>query len=256
MKYNIVSFNVSKNKRLMDLAFDYLSKTTDTILFLQETNGCKAPSNSVYYTPNASNPTAGMMIVMSANLGANPTNILPNSITKCTSHSLMLPIGDCCLVNVHMPPRSTKENRDFYYLRIVDKIKEKIKSISPQKKIVIGGDFNENPFDRMMSVNEAWSAKRSMIEASATKGHIMSFYNPFWNYLKRPEKRTISGTILASGAYPMDMSLFDQFIVSEKIGNGGIMSFGIIENMCGLSIAQLNQSISGSHWPVHLTIEI
>ncbi len=252
MKYNIVSFNITKEQNLMNLAFGYLSKTNNTILFLQETNGCTIPPGSIYFTPNATSPTAGMLIVMSANLGCGSTNILPNSIIKCTSHSLILPIGDLYLVNVHMPPRSTKENRDFYYLRIVKEIKTKIKKISSRKKVIVGGDFNENPFDRLMSVNEAWCAKRSLTEV--TRG--MSFYNPFWNYLKRPDRRIISGTISASGAYPMDMSLFDQFIVSKEIGKGGIKSFGIIEKMCGKSFEQINQGHSGFHWPVYLSFEI
>lgn len=255
MKYNIVSFNVSKNKNLMNLSFDYLSKTTNTILFLQETNGCKAPSHATYYTPQVLNPMDGMQIVMSANLGSSPTNILPNSIIKCTRHALILPIGDSCLVNVHMPPRSTKENRDFYYLHTIDKIKKTIKSLS-LKKVVIGGDFNENPFDRLMSVNETWSAKRSWIESLVSKRRSMSFYNPFWNYLKRPEKRKISGTITASSSYPMDMSLFDQFIISENVGSCAIKSFGILENLCNKNIEQLNFGHNGFHWPVYLTIEL
>lgn len=252
-KYNLVSFNISKNQELMNLSFDYLRNKKNTILFLQETDECKIPSDAVYYSPNATSPIAGMQIVASEDLGVSGC-ILPDSIIKCTNSALILPIGDVCLVNVHMPPRSARDNRDFYYLRVIDSIKEKIRSLS-SRKIVIGGDFNENPFDRMMALNETWCAKRSLLEESASNGHIMSFYNPFWNYLKRPKRRKISGTIIAGGSYPMDMAIFDQFIVSTNVGLKDIKSFGILEKMCNVVLEQKNLGHNGFHWPVYLTIE-
>lgn len=254
MKYNIVSFNISKNQELMNLSFDYLKKKKNTILFLQETDECKIPFDATYYSPNKISPVEGMQIAMSEDFGALDSS-LRDSIIKCTNRALILPIGDICLVNVHMPPRSARDNRDFHYLRVIDSIKEKIRSV-PAKKIVIGGDFNENPFDRMMALNETWCAKRSLSEMSTSKGHIMSFYNPFWNYLKRPKRRIVSGTIVAGGSYPMDMAIFDQFIVSENVDLSSIKSFGILEKMCNVVFQQKNLGHNGFHWPVYLTIEI
>lgn len=250
MNFTILSYNVSQCVKMQKLVEEYISQKHNTIVFLQEAIISELGMNSNYsYKKLTPSYSKGTVILLSSNLSSTGFLVADDSRFQ------ILSIFGKKLVNVHMPPRSTNPNRDFEYKKIVDYVK----AIVCEEEAIIGGDFNENPFDRLMTAPGAWYAKRSKKEITANKS--LGFINPFWNLLRCCYNKEPQGSIKASYKESMKRAIFDQFIMSPVWGNR-ILSFGIRKNMSKKDIESYYDSIPTKekvglpHLPIYITLKI
>lgn len=248
---NFYSYNISESLGLFDEITSFFLKKKKSILFLQELPKVMKDDNVLSFRFQGKVDYfwhCGLLILITPNLKQ-----IIGSFAKVDADRHFLAVS-CPLgtfVNVHMNPLSTKKDRIVSYSKEVNKILS-----SGKKHIIVGGDFNGNPFDESLSSSEIWYAKRSSKELPKTKG----FVNLFWNLIKLKRNCEPRGTITPSGMHhePMDKAVFDQFIMKKDFSDK-TKSFGILEKIGQNKISVLNNThkstIKGTpHWPIYISI--
>lgn len=248
---NFYSYNISKSLDLFNEITTFFSKKEKSILFLQELP--KDVKDANILNSRFQNKIdyfwhCGLLILTTLDL----TPIIgPFTKVDADRHFLAVSCALGTFVNVHMNPLSTKKDRIVSYSKEVEKILS-----SGKKHIIVGGDFNGNPFDETLSSSEIWYAKRSTKEIPLKKG----FVNLFWNLIKLKRNGEPRGTIIPSGKHhePMDKAIFDQFIMKKDFSNK-VESFGMLEKIGRNKISDLNEkyksTIDGApHWPIYISI--
>lgn len=105
----------------------------------------------------------------------------------------------------HWPSRYSKSPAREAAAEKVKAIKDSIIRRHPTSKVIIMGDFNDNPDNK--SLKETLQAKQEI--TAATKSSDL--YNPFWNKLRKEKQGTI--------VYRDRWQLYDQIILSGQLCN-------------------------------------
>lgn len=258
MRITILSYNISQSRYIWNQLVSYISKKKNVVVMLQECPKTRAVCalNNLGFKSFVQKTRAGDLVM----LVSSDIYTLHSNITVLSSnHSYQrIKINGVDIVNVHMNARSAKKDRD-------DKYKENISIIRANigDNAVVGGDFNENPFDTLMTIPTGWFAKRTFIEIQSNSQN--GFVNPFWHLIRKRFKDVPSGTIEADETEPMSMAIFDQFILKQTLCRK-IKSYGLLNKLGNMSISTLNQNANQQkrymrgkkdrHWPVYITLDI
>ena len=127
------------------------------------------------------------------------------------------------LVGIHLPapPTSDANDRKSVIRNIVHDITEQEKASKNRKTIVIG-DFNCNPFDEEVIQKDAFNAvlfkelinKKEVIRYNERDWR--RFYNPIMNYISE-ETNTYGSLYYSSGSAPLYWNSFDQVLVRKEL---------------------------------------
>ncbi|MBQ5663880.1 MAG: endonuclease/exonuclease/phosphatase family protein [Bacteroidaceae bacterium] len=105
----------------------------------------------------------------------------------------------------HWPSRYSKSPAREQAATQVKALKDSIAHLHPESKLIIMGDFNDNPDN--ISLKDILAAKRNIAEVKATH----DLYNPFWDILRKEKKGTLK--------YRDRWQLYDQIIISGNLCN-------------------------------------
>ncbi|MCR5312874.1 MAG: endonuclease/exonuclease/phosphatase family protein [Bacteroidaceae bacterium] len=119
------------------------------------------------------------------------------------------------LVN-HWPSRGAASDSREFMGRIVRNLKDSVLNASPETKVVIMGDLNDDPDDK--SIVEALGAKKNMKDVKLDT----DIYNPWFETLRKKGQ----GTLLWDGMW----NLFDQIIISKSLVGKDRSSFKFFKN--------------------------
>ncbi|MBE6304136.1 MAG: endonuclease/exonuclease/phosphatase family protein [Bacteroidales bacterium] len=103
----------------------------------------------------------------------------------------------------HWPSRYSKSPSRERAATQIKALKDSIFKLHPDTKLIIMGDFNDNPDN--ISLKDSLRARRSLAEVNTAH----DLYNPFWNILRKEKKGTIK--------YRDRWQLYDQIIVSGNL---------------------------------------
>ena len=107
----------------------------------------------------------------------------------------------------HWPSRYSKSPSREYAAMRVKHLKDSIAAAVPHSKIIIMGDFNDNPDNK--SLKECLKARRTVAEIRSAA----DLYNPWWDILRREKRGSIK--------YRDRWQLYDQIIVSGNLCGKG-----------------------------------
>ena len=124
----------------------------------------------------------------------------------------------------HWPSRYSKSPARERAATQVKALKDSIAALHPDTKLIIMGDFNDNPDN--VSLKDSLQAKRDIAEAKT----LRELYNPFWDIL-RVQKR-------GSTKYRDRWQMYDQIIISG--------------NMCGRKNGKLKYLKSDIYMRPHM----
>jgi len=109
------------------------------------------------------------------------------------------------IIVLHWPSRRGGEERSrpkrAMCARVTKSIVDSIQQVAPESRIVVMGDFNDDPFN--IPVKDVLGAKKKQEQVKEN-----GLYNPFWQILDKG-----IGTL----AYQGKWNLFDQIIISENL---------------------------------------
>ena len=127
------------------------------------------------------------------------------------------------LAGIHLPapPASDSNDRKIVIRNIVHDIEEQENKEKNRKTIVIG-DFNCNPFDEEVIQKDAFNAvlfkdlinKKEIIRYNEREWR--RFYNPIIHYLSE-ETNTYGSLYYSSGSAPLYWNSFDQILVRKEL---------------------------------------
>lgn len=103
----------------------------------------------------------------------------------------------------HWPSRYSKSPARERAATQVKALKDSIIRLHPDTKLIIMGDFNDNPDNT--SLKDSLRAKRHITEAQT----VHDLYNPYWNILRKEKKGSIK--------YRDRWQLYDQIIISGNL---------------------------------------
>jgi predicted extracellular nuclease len=173
-KYKIIQFD-SKDKRGIDVALLFKSEVFNPI------------NTKIFSIQNPS----------SKNFKTRDLLLVSGIIKEDTIH---------VLVN-HWPSRvSGEENSESNRLLVASKVRmllDSIQTVSVNAKIIVMGDFNDEPSN--ISISEILKAKRQMVECN---NHEL--YNPFYSIMKEGR---------GSYKYEGDWDMLDQIMMSKSMSN-------------------------------------
>ena len=143
----------------------------------------------------------------------------------------------------HWPSRYSKSpSREYAAIR-VRHIKDSIAAARPLSKIIVMGDFNDNPDNK--SLKECLAARRTIAEVSSPYG----LYNPWWDILRRQKQGSIK--------YQDRWQLYDQILLSGNLCGKGkglqyarceIHSRSYMMNHKGNYAGYPKRTIAGGKW--------
>ncbi len=143
----------------------------------------------------------------------------------------------------HWPSRYSKSPSREYAAKRVKRLKDSIAAVCPQSKIIIMGDFNDNPDNKSLKV--CLEARRNISEISSDS----ALYNPWWDVLRRDKQGSIK--------YRDRWQLYDQIIVSGNLcGRGKGLQYEKCEIHCrrymmnseGNYAGYPKRTIAGGRW--------
>jgi hypothetical protein len=169
---------------------------------------------------------------------------------------------ECLLSGVHLPSkiRADEDDQELVGAQFKMLIEESERAVG-HNKIIIVGDFNANPYEKIMTKANMFHAipnasivenKKSRVAYSDT-WHM--FYNPMWNFLG--DKSEPNGTIKydAGGAINMYWNLFDQSLFSADMIKYLINnSVQIVTGVKGYSLLDKNGFPNKKEFSDHLPI--
>lgn len=258
MNTTILSYNISQSRFLWNSVVSYISKKKNTIVLLQECPKKKAVGQLTKsgFKSFVKKAHAGDLVILISD-DIMKINSKINVLSANENHQ-RIQLNGVDIVNVHMNARKQQSIRRDKYRDNIRTIKANIGS-----KAIIGGDFNENPFDELMTITTGWFAKRTIAEIAKDKEN--GFINPFWHLIRKKINDIPTGTIKADENEPMEMAIFDQFILKEELCNK-IKSYGLLNKLGKTSIDSLNRTANAQpknmrgkkdrHWPIYITIEL
>ena len=94
------------------------------------------------------------------------------------------------------------------------------------------GDFNDDPWDRSLTVNALATRERGDVERAKSE----RFYNFTWEYLLTPatdrngNKRVLEGTLY----FDKNGNLFDQILANRPLLDGGTSDFKVVDGSAGV----------------------
>ena len=103
----------------------------------------------------------------------------------------------------HWPSRYSKSPSRERAATQVKALKDSIARLHPDTKMIIMGDFNDNPDNK--SLKECLQAKQEITDIKTRN----DLYNPYWNILRKEKQGTI--------VYRDRWQLYDQIIVSGRL---------------------------------------
>lgn len=250
------SYNITHCSTLYDCIISDFCKRTNSILFLQE----KLKKD---YPKKIKQKKLADVPVNSRN---KPYNGLEIYVTK--------DLEKCCFsiddypnyqilntkwgkfVNVHLHCKIKERDAET----MNQKLTELIKANDNLK--IVGGDFNNNPYDYTLYSRLKWNAKRNDLDRECEVKP--DFINPFWRLLPQTEDSLV-GTLKPSEDYgegALRYPVFDQFLVSPDLFYDGV-KIGVLQKMSGKIVEKLsekekqNNRLRGQfHWPVFMEINI
>ncbi|HEY4178755.1 MAG TPA: hypothetical protein VGM90_18035 [Kofleriaceae bacterium] len=127
------------------------------------------------------------------------------------------------LIAVHWPSRSTTEG-EVHRAPLASGLQTHINNLVDQGPgfVIIGGDFNEDPFDDSLTLNLFGTRDRRLAAKQRR-----ALYNPFWRLLgERKTHETApphhgAGTCFWKGSTETKWTTFDQFMFSSAFLQGG-----------------------------------
>lgn len=256
MALNIISYNISKAHSLYDVIERYiLKKSKNTIILLQESPISSETELKIRSKDRYSffhNKEGGNVITLYTNdLSMSKIGPFECPENKKRYQIISSKIGK--IVNVHMHSRTTNSSAVSKNTLLTCEIKNLLGNNS-----IVGGDFNNNPFDSALIGPDEWYAKRTrteLVHINAKKG----FINPFWRALSTKFDREPVGTIVGDHNEPVVKPIFDQILISHTYLSK-MNSFGVIHKLGGDVIKELNESITDAtgskHWPVYLSLNM
>lgn len=105
----------------------------------------------------------------------------------------------------HWPSRYSKSPSRERAATQVRTLKDSIIRLHPDTKLIIMGDFNDNPDN--ISLKDSLKARRNITEAK----NVHDLYNPYWDILRKEKKGSIK--------YRDRWQLYDQIIISGNLCN-------------------------------------
>ncbi len=103
----------------------------------------------------------------------------------------------------HWPSRHSKSPSRERAATQVKSLKDSIVRLHPESKLIIMGDFNDNPDN--ISLKDSLKARRNISEAK----NAHDLYNPYWNILRKEKRGSIK--------YRDRWQLYDQIIISGNL---------------------------------------
>ena len=103
----------------------------------------------------------------------------------------------------HWPSRYSKSPSREYAAKRVKYLKDSITAVAPRSKIIIMGDFNDNPDNKSLKL--CLEARRNISEVASGNG----LYNPWWDKLRREKQGSIK--------YRDKWQLYDQILLSGNL---------------------------------------
>lgn len=260
MKITLVSYNISKSIFLQKKVEEYLNGNDDKIILLQEVPFPLnvQTSQDLFHIPESVGVENGTIFLCSNNL----KKICKSFEYRKNGSVLTTPFGK--IANVHMPNMDVGKcgvNEIKRYGTIVDGFK------ACDDLIIVGGDFNANPFSDVMGCSEFWCAKRSIEEKPKTKNFLL---NLFWSLLYIGKKtKPIGSTEIVCHTEVVSKAVYDQFLIDPKLISK-VYSYGIRQYLQKCLVDSMSAEarkyaedypkdykFDGSfHYPVYLTIEL
>lgn len=258
------------NKNVDSIVCELAKKYTPTILALAEYKGntdqlvlnIQKQSNIQYKVVQ---PFAcKIQILINAKLG--------DKVEHCQDHKnytiKMLPYNsykdEHIVAFVHLPSKmnDTREKNRFLLEKITSQINEL--SIEKDRKVLIFGDFNLNPYEDAMtqltgcnavsSRDVAWKiGRKHWVEKDK---QFLYYYNPMWNYLGDFNK--VCGTYYYDKTtdHSRYWNTFDQFIVSPQLIRD-IEEIEIITNVGNINLTDKNgvpNTKISDHYPLYFKL--
>lgn len=178
-----------------------------------------------------------------------------DSIEHCADHTnytiKILPYNsyndDHIVAFVHLPSKMQDNREKNRYL--LEQITCKINDLDNKRdrKVIILGDFNLNPYEEAMTYLTGCNAvssknvamKISRKDRNEKDKKYFYYYNPMWNFLG--DHNDINGTYYydKTSDHSRYWNTFDQFVVSPAL-IGDIDKIEIIKNIGGISLASKN----------------
>jgi len=169
---------------------------------------------------------------------------------------------ECLLSGVHFPSKlhANEDDQELVGYQLKNLLEE-AKNEVRHNKIIIIGDFNANPYEKIMTKANMLHAipNASIVEYKkkriTTSESWSMFYNPMWNFLG--DKNEPNGTIKydAGGAINLYWNLFDQSLFSaEMIKYLEVDSLQIITSIKDYSLLDKSGSPDKKLFSDHLPI--
>jgi exonuclease III len=173
----ILTYNISKSPEIFEALVSYVRSKNNRIVAIQE--GLVAERqrvmSDVQIIPSQVEHS-GLYFLVSSNLKISSIN--SSFHKRILAISLATQNDDLWIINIHAHSKSGLEDRAVKVSSLFSMVRSTFYS---NRKRIVCGDFNCNPFEIFVSSPDALFARRDISDLEKNE---MAMYNPSWRFLK------------------------------------------------------------------------
>lgn len=252
LRINITTYNISKDKDIFNALLKKIKSKKRSIYLLQE-----VPRMHVKTLPKAepiklcSANDSGICMLYSADIA----KMIGNEIGANEKYSIITlhtSKGDIDVINFHGYAKSNSDTENSKFQAHI----MSAYAMRTNKKYIIAGDFNREPFDEHLAGKFGFYGRRHVCDLAQDSN---SNINISWKFMSR--KTEPFGTIFYDNMEALTRwGVYDQFILSQELYNSSkILNSQILRKISTIdcfSRASKKVERNTHHLPVNLTLEI